>query len=59
MRTQMLLALLVGVVTLLVGAGVMYVLVRRPSWCAPFAGAMAAMMLLLAVVWDVVAGAGL
>ncbi|MFB7187920.1 hypothetical protein ACFC0C_33100 [Streptomyces sp. NPDC056178] len=41
-----LLILLIGVVTALVGAGVLALLLHRPSWCAPLTGALAAMALL-------------
>ncbi|MEU4038698.1 hypothetical protein [Streptomyces collinus] len=41
--TVLLLALLLLIVTLLVGTGVMVLLLYRPSWCAPLAGALATM----------------
>jgi hypothetical protein len=44
--TPLLLVMLLGVVTLLVGAGVLALLVHCPSWCAPLAGALAAMTLM-------------
>ncbi|MFG2714139.1 hypothetical protein ACGFX2_26830 [Streptomyces goshikiensis] len=47
--------LLLGVVTLLVGGGVMALLVRRPAWTAPAAGAFAAMTFMTAVLGTLVA----
>ncbi|MEV7445721.1 hypothetical protein AB0O22_32070 [Streptomyces sp. NPDC091204] len=45
----LLLALLLIVVTLLVGTGVMVLLLYRPSWCVPFAGALATVALMVTV----------
>ncbi|OEJ36357.1 hypothetical protein [Streptomyces agglomeratus] len=47
--TTLLLVLMLGTVTLLVGAGVLALLIQRPAWCAPFAGALAAMMLMATI----------
>ncbi|MFF0766931.1 hypothetical protein ACFYWH_44250 [Streptomyces sp. NPDC003737] len=47
--TVLLLALLLTVVTLLVGTGVMVLLLYRPSWCAPLASALATMALMVTV----------
>ncbi|WP_217144778.1 hypothetical protein [Streptomyces sp. AC627_RSS907] len=47
--TALLLILLLVVVTLLVGVGVLALLLHRPSWCAPMAGALAAMTLMAAI----------
>jgi hypothetical protein len=47
--TVLLLAMLLTVVTLLVGTGVMVLLLYRPSWCAPLAGALATMALMVTV----------
>ncbi|WP_371799148.1 hypothetical protein OG963_15260 [Streptomyces sp. NBC_01707] len=47
--TTLLLGLLLGIVTLLVGAGVLVLLLHRPAWCAPLAGALATMMLVATV----------
>ncbi|MER7568343.1 hypothetical protein ABTZ93_36100 [Streptomyces sp. NPDC097941] len=47
--TVLLLALLLTVVTLLVDTGVMVLLLYRPSWCAPLAGALATMALMVTV----------
>ncbi|MFC9622752.1 hypothetical protein ACFTXM_23065 [Streptomyces sp. NPDC056930] len=44
--TPLLLVVLFGMVTLLVGAGVLALLLHHPSWCAPLAGALAAMALM-------------
>ncbi|MCY1649323.1 hypothetical protein ACGFZC_33695 [[Kitasatospora] papulosa] len=48
--TVLLLALLLTVVTLLVCAGVMILLLHRPSWGSPLAGALATMALMVTVV---------
>lgn len=53
--TALLLILLVAVVTLLVGTGVMALLLHRPTWCAPLAGALTAMTLLTTVTGMLVA----
>ncbi|MGW0337611.1 hypothetical protein ACWD0J_38365 [Streptomyces sp. NPDC003011] len=45
----LLLILLLVVVTLLVGAGVLALLLYRPTWAAPLAGALTAMMLMATV----------
>ncbi|MFV5997925.1 hypothetical protein ACNPQM_37500 [Streptomyces sp. NPDC056231] len=47
--TALLLILLLVVATLLVGAGVLALLLYRPAWAAPLAGALAAMMLMATV----------
>ncbi|ROQ72544.1 hypothetical protein EES39_40875 [Streptomyces sp. ADI92-24] len=53
--TSLLLILLLAVVTLVIGAGVLALLLSRPTWCAPLAGAMAAMTLVVAVTGMLVA----
>ncbi|MFB6536556.1 hypothetical protein ACFCY8_28460 [Streptomyces noursei] len=45
----LLLILLFGIVMLLIGVGVLAMLLSRPAWCAPFAGALAAMMLVVTI----------
>ncbi|XUL89194.1 hypothetical protein ACQ86D_23240 [Streptomyces galilaeus] len=45
--TMLLLILLLVVVTLLVGAGVLALLMCQPSWCAPVAGSLAVMTLMV------------
>ncbi|MFB6988739.1 hypothetical protein [Streptomyces sp. NPDC056304] len=52
-----LLILLIGVVTALVGAGVLALLLHRPSWCAPLTGALAAMALLVTLTGLAIAAA--
>lgn len=46
----LILMLLLGVVTLLVGIGVLALLLHRPAWCAPLTGALASMMLMATVI---------
>ncbi|MET9608454.1 hypothetical protein ABZZ17_25955 [Streptomyces sp. NPDC006512] len=46
----LLVALLLVVATAAVGAAALTLLLRRPAWCAPLAGAVGAMTFLLAVV---------
>lgn len=53
--TLLLLILLLTVVTLLVGVGVLALLLYRPAWSVPLAGALAAMTLMATVVGLVVA----
>ncbi|MFD7334923.1 hypothetical protein ACFV98_02820 [Streptomyces violascens] len=53
--TVLLLVLLLTVVTLLVGAGILALLVHRPAWSAPLAGAFAAMALMATVIGLLVA----
>ncbi|MGW9241284.1 hypothetical protein ACWGRL_21585 [[Kitasatospora] papulosa] len=48
--TVLLLALLLTIVTLLAGTGVMILLLYRPSWGSPLAGALATMALMVTVV---------
>lgn len=55
---ELLLILLLGIVMLLVGAGVLALLLSRPSWSAPVAGALAAMALLVATTAVLVTAAG-
>ncbi|EPH43553.1 hypothetical protein STRAU_3377 [Streptomyces aurantiacus JA 4570] len=52
---SLLLILLLAVVTLLVGVGVLALLLARPTWCAPLAGALAAMALMVTVTGMLVA----
>ncbi|MFE0179182.1 hypothetical protein ACFWZ2_43445 [Streptomyces sp. NPDC059002] len=47
--TALLLILLLTVVTLLVGGGVLALLLHRPAWGAPLAGALVAMTLMATV----------
>ncbi|MEU3352309.1 hypothetical protein [Streptomyces sp. NPDC037389] len=47
---SLLLVMLLGVVALLVGAGVLALLLHRPSWSAPLAGAFAAMAFMTTIV---------
>lgn len=47
--TSLLLILLLAVITLIVGVGVLALLLSRPTWCAPLAGALGAMTLVVAV----------
>lgn len=53
--TALLVILLLVVATLLVGGGVLALLLYRPAWAAPLAGALAAMMLMATVVGLLVA----
>ncbi|MEU1826641.1 hypothetical protein ABZ502_29950 [Streptomyces abikoensis] len=53
--TVLLLILLLSVVTLLVGISVLALLLYRPTWCAPVAGALGAMTFLATVVGLLVA----
>ncbi|MFF3741323.1 hypothetical protein [Streptomyces sp. NPDC002566] len=53
--SSLLLILLLVMVTLLVGAGVLALLLYRPAWAAPFAGALTAMMLMATVIGLLVA----
>lgn len=55
--TALLVILLLVVATLLIGSGVLALLLYRPAWAAPLAGAFAAMMLMATVVGLIVAGA--
>ncbi|WP_329129311.1 MULTISPECIES: hypothetical protein [Streptomyces] len=47
--TALLLGLLLVVVTLLVGAGALFLLRHHPAWSTPVTGALAAMMLMTTV----------
>ncbi|MCA6091904.1 hypothetical protein LE181_06970 [Streptomyces sp. SCA3-4] len=53
--TVLLLILLLTVVTLLVGVGMLALLLHRPTWCAPVAGALATMTLMATTVGLLVA----
>ncbi|MFG3404072.1 hypothetical protein [Streptomyces sp. NPDC048142] len=52
---SLLLILLLLVVTMLIGTGTLVLLVRRPEWSVPVAGAIAAMMLMISAVGLLVA----
>ncbi|MYT97036.1 MULTISPECIES: hypothetical protein [unclassified Streptomyces] len=53
--TSLLLSFVLLVVTMLIGAVTLLLLVRRPEWSVPAAGAMAAMMLMISAVGLLVA----
>ncbi|MFF8397243.1 hypothetical protein [Streptomyces sp. NPDC016172] len=53
--TALLLILVFGVVTLLVGAGVLALLLHRPTWCAPLVGALTAVALMVTITGMLVA----
>ncbi|MFD9484622.1 hypothetical protein ACFWBX_11570 [Streptomyces sp. NPDC059991] len=53
--TVLLLVLLLTVVTLLVGGGILALLLHRPAWSAPLAGAFTAMALMATVIGLLVA----
>ncbi len=53
--TALVLILLLTVVTLLVGACVLVLLLHRPNWSAPLAGALVAMTLMVTITGVLVA----